>query len=203
MPPDASAEPVPPLPPSDLAGRSIPIEEKPAGTLWWRVHQRTHHPLFFGPSPGRSPQSRFDAPDESFRVCYLGASLEASFAESFYRGPGLILEHRDLEHRAFSQIENTRPLRLVQLHGPGLVRLGATAAIASGPYNVSQRWALELHAHYHQPDGILYRARHDDDVFSAAIYDRARSALSVRQTEAIIEDPARLNRLLTRYGGCL
>jgi hypothetical protein len=109
--------------------------------------------------------------------------VAASFAESFYRGPGLILEYRDLEQRAFSQIENTRPLRLVQLHGPGLVKLGATAAIANGPYDVSQQWALELHEHPHWPDGILYPARHDDDVFSVAICDRGGSVLSVRQTE--------------------
>jgi hypothetical protein len=42
--------------------------------------------------------------------------------------------------------------------------------------------ALALHEHPHRPDGILYRARHDD-AFFVAICDRVGSVLSVRQTE--------------------
>jgi hypothetical protein len=200
VPPDPSAEPAPPLPPADLARRPLPIEEMPAGTLWWRIHQQKHDPLFFGPLPGQPPQHRFDAPDGSFRVCYLGTSEDASFAESFFRGPGLILEEGDLELRAFSQIQNTHSLRLVQMHGPGLARLGGTAAVASGPYGVSQQWALALHNHADRPDGILYRARHDDDLFCAAVFDGPHSVLMLRCTNGVLEDRPRVNRLLARYG---
>jgi hypothetical protein len=158
---------------------------------------------FFGPSPGQPPRSRFDAPDGSYRVCYLGLSEAASFAESFLRGPGLVLVEDDLESRAFSLILNTNRLRLVQMYGAGLAKLGATAAVASGSYEVSQEWGLALNGHPDQPDGILYRARHDDDVFCAAIFDRASAILTLTASEPILADRVRLQRLLVRYGAIL
>jgi hypothetical protein len=194
-----AADPAPPLPPADLPRRSLPIDEKPAGTLWWRLHLRVYGPVFFGPVPGKPPSGRFDAPDGSFTVCYLGASEEASFAEALLRGRGGIFEDHDLEPRAFSEIESTQALRLVQLHGAGLQKIGATAAIASGPYSASRIWSLALHNHPDQPDGISYRARHDDDMFCAAIYDRARAKLVARRTEPLLQDLDRLRRLWTRY----
>jgi RES domain len=203
VPPETSAEPKPPRPPADLATRPLPIEEKLAGTLWWRIHLRYYHPLFFGPSPGKLPQNRFDAPDGSYRICYLGLSEAASFAESFLREPGLILAEGDLEPRAFSRILNTDPLRLVELYGAGLAKIGATAAVASGPYDISQEWGLAFHGHPDQPDGILYRARHDDDVFCAAIFDRASAILTLSAIEPILKDRLRLQRLLARYGAIL
>jgi hypothetical protein len=151
--------------------------------MWWRLHLRVYSPLFFGPPPREPPRGRFDAPDGSFAVCYLGASEEASFAEAFLRVRGGIFDEADLEPRAFSQIENTETLRLVQMHGDGLHKIGATSVIASGPYMASRSWSLALHNHRDRPDGISYRSRHDDGVFCAAIYDRARAKLVTRNTE--------------------
>ena len=42
-----AAHPGPPLPPADLPRWQLPIDEKPTGTLWWRVHKRIYEPLFF------------------------------------------------------------------------------------------------------------------------------------------------------------
>jgi RES domain len=198
--PDPDADPAPPLPPADLPRRSLPIEEKPAGTSWWRLHRLTYEPLFFGPRPGDPPKGRFDAPDGSFTICYLGASSEASFAEAFLRGRGGIFEDRDLISHAFSEIESAQPLRMAQLHGPGLLSIGATAAIASGPYKASRLWSFALHGHPDQPDGISYRARHDDDTLCAAIYERAKAKLVTRSTEPMLQDLDRLRRFSLRYG---
>jgi hypothetical protein len=197
--PDPTADPAPPLPPADLPGRPLPIDEKPVGTPWWRLRCLAHEPLFFGPPPSKPARNRFDAPDRSFTVCYLGASEEASFVEAFLRGRGGIFEDVDLRLRAFSQIENTEALRLVQLHSEGLHKMGATAAIASGAYDASRPWSLALHNHPDQPDGISYRSRHDDGVFCAAVYERARAKLATRSTEPVLEDLDRLRRLCQRY----
>jgi hypothetical protein len=77
--------------------------------------------------------------------------------------------------------------------------MGATSAIASGPYGTSRIWSLALHNHPDQPDGILYRSRFDDDAFCAAIYDRARSKLVVRSIEPVLENLDRLRRLCAHY----
>jgi RES domain len=198
---DATADPAPPLPPADLPGRRLPIDERVAGAIWWRLHLLAHQPQFFGPLPGTPPKNRFDAPDGSFRVCYVGASEEASFVEAFLRDrfDGLFYEV-DLEPRAISQLENKEALRLVQLHSEGLYKIGATAAVASGRHDLSRAWSLALHNHPERPDGISYRARHDDSVICAAVYERARAKLLTRSTEPILQDLGRLRRLSQRYG---
>ena len=132
-------------------------------------------------------------------MCYVGASEEASFVEALLRGRGAIFEADDLDPLAFSAIESTQPLRLAQLHGAGLHKIGATSVIASGPYSASRPWSLALHNHPDQPDGIAYRARHDDDVLCAAVYDRARTKLATRSTEPVLENLDRLRRLCERY----
>jgi hypothetical protein len=133
-------------------------------------------------------------------LCYLGASEEASFAEAFLRGRRGYFEDYDLASLAFSEIESTEPLRLAQLHGAGLQRMGATAEIEhGGDYRAPRSWSLALHSHPDQPDGISYRARHDDEMFCAAIYDRARTKLVTRHIEPALQNIDRLRRLCARY----
>jgi RES domain len=164
---------------------------------------RVYEPLFFGPSPGKPPRSRFDAPDGSFTVCYLGASEETSFVEAFLRGRGGIFDAADLEPSALSEIESIEPLRLCQLHGAGLQRIGATSVIASGHHSASRIWSLALYNHPDEPDGVFYRARFDDDVFCAAIYDRARAKLVTRSIEPVLKDLDRLRRLCEHYDAAI
>jgi len=87
------------------------------------------------------------------------------------------------------------------LHGSSLARLGVTAEVASGSnYALSQLWSLALWEHSDQPDGILYRSRHDDSALSVAVYDRAKDGLAIVQDHSLVEDPQQLARLLRRYG---
>jgi hypothetical protein len=76
----------------------------------------------------------------------------------------------------------------------------ATSAVAGGSYSVSRPWALALHTHSDGPDGIVYRSRHDDDSLCAAVYDRARTKLILKQTQSLSEDAFLLDRLAERYG---
>jgi hypothetical protein len=135
-------------------------------------------------------------------VCYFGTTLEVCFAETFLRNPPVrILALDDLAGRSIATVEVRRDLRLVPIHGPSLARLGVTAELASGnDYATSQLWSRALWEHGNQPDGILYRSRHDDSALCAAVYDRAKDGLVMVQDQSLADDPQVLARLVRRYG---
>jgi hypothetical protein len=176
---DDDAPGAPPLPPADLDARELPIHLTPSATILHRVHASGFGALFFGPAPGKPPRGRWDAPDGEFGVCYLAEEAHVGFAETFLREPGVtLIEEADMASRSLARIEARRDLRLAAVHGAGLARIGATAAVCSGAYSVSRAWALALHRHPDAPDGIRYRARHDDDGFAIALFDRAADAVA-------------------------
>jgi hypothetical protein len=193
----------PPLPPRDLKKRPLPVHVVPAMTNLYRVHPANRAALFYGPLPGQPPRGRWDSPDGKFGVCYMAEQSYAAFAECFLRNPGvMMLEAVDLTERALALLQPWRDLRLVAMHGAGLHAVGATAASCTGPYAVSRQWAAALHAHPDKPDGIRYRARHDDDGFAIALFDRARR--DVREAGGAPLDDERcvthLTAFVERYG---
>jgi hypothetical protein len=128
---------------------------------------------------GRSGRGRFDAPDGRYGVLYVAVDAHGAFIETFGRELGrLAVEARELRARAISEVISSRPLRLVDQTGPGLSQVGADARLSAGSYSSSQAWALALHEHPDQPDGLLYRSRHDLERLCAAIFERAASALT-------------------------
>ncbi|MGH7586420.1 MAG: RES family NAD+ phosphorylase, partial [Gemmatimonadales bacterium] len=152
------------LPPPDFAQRSLPTESVPAGASWVRIHGAGKGPLWFGPAPGGPPSGRFDDPQGEYRLCYLGLSLEAAFAEVFLRDvPVRLLPRQALHERALSRVVARESVRLVRFHGAGLAQLGATAEVAYGSHDLSRPWGRVCWEHPDKPDGLLYRARHDDD----------------------------------------
>ena len=185
----------------DLPKRLPSIRVK-AGTRWMRIHAQGRNALWFGPGSGRPPIHRFDDPDGRFRVCYFGTTLEVCFAETFLRNPPVrILALDDLAGRSIATVEVRRELRLVPVHGPSLARLGVTAELASGSdYAASRLWSRALWEHTDQPDGILYRPRHDDSALCVAVYDHAKDWLAVIRDHSLAEDSQQMARLLRRYG---
>jgi hypothetical protein len=136
-------------------------------------------------------------------VCYLAEEAHVAFAETLLREPGVaLIDEADLAARSLARVSVTRELRLATMHGAGLARAGANAAVCSGPYAISRAWALAIHAHPAAPDGVRYRARHDDDGFAIALFDRAAKAVDEAGTDSL--DPrgaaALLAPLLDRYG---
>lgn len=183
--------------------RKLPLHTCPAGTILSRIHSAAREPLFFGPAPGSPPLGRWDAPAGEFGVCYLAEQPHIAFAETLLREPGkTLIEETDLESRSAAEVEVGRNLALVAMHGPGLARIGATAAVVTGAYAVSRAWALALHDHPSRPDGIRYRARHDDDGFAIALFDRGRGALAVAGTAPLVsvERCTAVAGWLDRYG---
>ena len=188
--------------PKPALPKRLPLSRVKAGPRWMRIHAQGRNALWFGPGSGRPPIHRFDDPEGRFRVCYFGTTLEVCFAETFLRNPPVrILALDDLAGRSIATVEVRPELRLVPIHGSSLARLGLTAELASGSdYAGSQVWSRALWEHSDQPDGILYRPRHDDSALCAAVYDRAKGGLAIVGDHSLSEDDRQMARLLRRYG---
>jgi hypothetical protein len=201
---EAAQEPgPPPLPPRDLKKRPLPIHVVPSMANLYRIHPANRAALFYGPPKGEPPRGRWDSPDGKFGVCYMAEQAYAAFAEVFLRDPGvMVLEMDDLKERAIALLHPWRDLRLVAMHGAGLHALGATAACCTGAYAVSRAWAGALFAHPEKPDGIRYRARHDDDGFAIALFDRAKRDVIQAGGAALDGEQAlpHLTAFVDRYG---
>lgn len=147
---------------------------------WRRIHALRRDPLHFG----RESLNRFDAPAGQFGVLYVARDAHGAFIETFGHATGVrFVTETELRARALARIVFGRPLRLADLRADGLARMGADAALTSGPdYALSRRWAVAIHDHPRKPDGILYRARHDPARLCAAIFDRAQEVAAATTT---------------------
>jgi len=138
-------------------------------------------------------------------VLYLAADAPGAFIETFGRQPGrLIVTTTELARRSLSiiTVRSRRALRLVDLSGAGLAKIGADSRLTSGSYDVSQVWALALYEHPEQPDGLLFRSRHDPSRLCAAIFDRAEDALDARSLGSLADaaNAVLLGHILDTYG---
>lgn len=184
-----------PEPSRELAHRKLPLVRLRGS--FFRIHRRRLAPLYFG----RSKLSRFDAPNGEFGVLYVGRDVPCAFIETFGHATGVrFVDHTELEERELSEITVERPLRLVDLRGNGLARIGADASLTSGlDYGLSQRWSRALHEHPQKPDGVAYRARHDPERTSVALFDRVAPLARARPRGTLDSDVARLAKLLDTY----
>jgi hypothetical protein len=98
-----------------------------------------------------------------------------------------------------SLLEVAAELRLVELQGTGLARMGATAAVSSGGYDISQPWSRAIFVHPATVDGIVYRSNHDNGELGVALFDRCRTRIGVHPPTALLGDRRRLASLLVRY----
>lgn len=185
-----------PRPPADFAARSLPIDTIAAGTALHRIHRSDLGALFFG----KTGLSRFDDPQRGFGVCYLALSVEGAFAETCLRKVGhQFVPISFLDARAVTGLSAARPIRLAALHGPGLVAIGTTSAIAAGSYADAQAWAAAIHDHADAVDGLIYRANHDNGEHCIALFERAADAIITGDSSSLTGDRRRLSALLARY----
>jgi hypothetical protein len=77
--------------------------------------------------------------------------------------------------------------------------MGATAAVSSGGYDISQPWSRAIFAHPAEADGIVYRSNHDNGELCVALFDRCRTRLRAHPPTALLGDRRRLASLLDRY----
>lgn len=185
-----------------LPGRNFSKTDLPIVSIdreWFRLHDARFGPIFFN----REPTQRFNAPARQFGTLYVGDSEACAFVETFAHDPATkIVSHAQLGARGLASATSRGPLRLVDLTGEGLRRIGGDGSIVSGlSYRSSQRWALAIYTHPSAPDGILYRARHDQALLAAAIFDRAATRI-VASPLGTLADPMHatmLGNILDRY----
>ncbi|MBW4697298.1 MAG: RES family NAD+ phosphorylase [Aphanocapsa lilacina HA4352-LM1] len=96
-----------------------------------------------------------------------------------------MISSQELTLRSISKLICLRPLRLVDIIGAGLARIGADGRLCTGDHRLAQRWALALWRHPDDIDGICYRTRHDLSQLCAVIFDRSRSVLMVTKRRSV------------------
>jgi hypothetical protein len=194
-----------PGPPADLASRDLPLLDAQRGSRFCRIHRTGRDAIFFSPGPGKPPAGRFDSATGRFGVLYAGLSLDCAFAEVLLRNPARsIVSLSEVAARSFVAIGLHADIRLVDLTGPGLSRLGLDARVLSGGYEVCGAWADALHDHRERPAGILYPSRFDPSERCVALFDRAAPHLDPgTESVPLGERPHDVAAALDRYGKAL
>jgi hypothetical protein len=152
--------------------------------ILFRIHSTDRDPAFWG----RTGNNGFDAPAGEFGVLYASQDQYEAFVESYGDALGRIITTTSLAQRAWARVEPTRDLRLIDLSGSGLAKIGADERLCSGEHDVAQQWSLALWRHPAAVDGIHYRARHDPSRMSVALFDRSNSAVSVVKEGGLLDD---------------
>ncbi len=175
-----------PPPPIDLATRELPLVTI-SGDLF-RIHQTIHNWRYFG----RNRSERFDDPQGVFGVLYGSTTADAAFAEVFLRKlASMSVAQVDLESRALTTF-NGRPLKCVELTGSGLRRLSCDNRISTEkPYRTTHLWSRALFLHPEQPDGLVYRSRHNPRFRCLALFDRCDAKLTDVRSEPLMDPPRR------------
>jgi hypothetical protein len=173
---------------------TVPVEpstaELPAGTRLVRIFDPTRHQATATSFRFQGPYARFDhhegsgperRPDDSplRGIYYAARTLSGCLVEVF--GDTRVIEFGE-RHVAGPALR--RPVRLLDLRGPGAMRAGSVAALAkSADRSLSQAWARYLYEHpgiYGLVDGLLYfnyfNAHNDEEAL--ALFERAADALT-------------------------
>lgn len=187
-------------PPAGVGSRPLDIHRMMAGSVWRRLSLRRYpDPLGFGHAPSRFSDPRAGIPDaERFGVVYLGSTLKVCFLEVILRdrGNGRLgdwpIELAELELWTCASINVDKPLRLVDLRGDALIRMGVpTDAIRGSSHALGQAWSAAFWTHDMRPDGLIYSSRLNEEV-NIAVYDRALAKLTVRARPRLLDCRAEL-----------
>jgi hypothetical protein len=117
------------LPPADLNTRKLPIVEK--GGRLFRISNAARGQsgvIFFG----KNKTERFDDPEGSYGVSYLGEDEFAAFIEVFGQAKQLLIDVDFIYERAISSLRPRRVLRLVDITGHGAAWISAAGEVTDG-----------------------------------------------------------------------
>ena len=191
-------------PPKGFEKRQLAISEIAKGSIWKRLYlNRYPNPLGYGFGPSRfsDPETRL-APPARFAVAYIGSSVKVCFLEAILRdrGVGRIrsfpLEWAELENWTCAELRVEETLRLADLRGDHLVRMGVPTDVARArSQELGRLWSRAFWSHETKPDGIIYDSRLNGET-NIALYDRALANLSVIATPKLIECRLELARII-------
>jgi hypothetical protein len=167
----------PAQPPADpLPGTTWALPRLPVlvGTRLIRISGTAFpDPAYFG----SNALHRFDAPDRSFGVCYMGTTLECCLhaqTRIAVAQPWVIAE-ADLRLFYAAIVTVERQLDLAYLADAGLATLGIDQRHTGGDdYGLAKCWSAAIHAHSSDVDGIFYASRHHNRMYAVALFARAR-----------------------------
>lgn len=145
-------------------------------------------------------QTRFSAPDNSFKVLYIARDLATAIAETIIRDrfegrAKRVLDLTEVSDWAFAEVSTTAPLTVLDLRTTGLLRLGvSTNAARAKSHAVGRRLSKALYERF-AIDGILYASRLTA-VECVAVYDRAAATKLVSSAaESIVRSPKLIDAL--------
>jgi hypothetical protein len=122
-------------------------------------------------------QTRFSAPDNSFRLVYIARDIATAIAETIVRDrfegrAQRVLDVTEVNDWAVCEVSATRPLNVLDLRTTGLLRLGvSTNAARAKVHATGRRLSKALYDRF-AVDGILYSSRLTSAI-CLAVYDRA------------------------------
>lgn len=103
-----------------------------------------------------------------------GALSETVFHDVPVRGPGRRILRKALVPMMLSTVMPARNLRLVELHGAGLARLGVTHGelieSSSRQYPRTALWGEALYDHADRFDGLIWRSRQFNDSLALMLW---------------------------------
>ncbi len=121
----------------------------------------------------------------------MAADEAGAFIETLGHTTGArVITQSALHNRGIAELHTRRPLRLVDLTGAGLARIGADERLGTGDYTVAQRWSAAFFRHPQKPDGLCYRSRHDPDRLCAALYQRVARTIHVVRSVGLADREA-------------
>lgn len=146
---------------------------------------------------GKKSRNRFDDPQRAYGVLYASEDEHGAFVEVFGRNPERrLLSEAEIGAYLLSRIEAPEGLRLADLTGGGLQRVGVTNAITTYPHQDVRPWSRVIHEHPVRPDGILYHLKHDPSRIGLAVFERAAQGRQLLATSlGSLLEPANLATL--------
>jgi hypothetical protein len=175
-----------PGPPPDLARRELPLQRVDGSVF--RIHRTTFNCLYFG----KKQSERFDDPLGQYGVLYAALQPEAAFAEVFLRHLSLMLiPESSIHERSISEL-HVVGIRCVDLSGAGLRRVSCDNRIATEkPYPTVWQWSRALFTHPQEPDGLIYRSRHNPQFKCLALFDRCETRVTLKGSEPLMSGSRR------------
>jgi hypothetical protein len=188
----------------------LPIIAVPSGTSLFRIHRLGHDAVFFSPpvdpatGDRQPPTYRFDSASGSFGVLYAAREFEGAFVETILRNPQLVfVSWNYVTLRCVTELAFGRDLRLVDMHGRGLSRIGTTNAISTGPYAPCWAWSDYLYSHRGKPDGIAYASRHNPLQICCVIFERSDLSVAPRRPVRLADMLPEIRVILRSYNKIL
>ena len=189
----------PALPGPAFAGRSLVAKTVPAGEVWRRMFEtRFPDPLGWGPGLNRFS----DPTGKAFGVVYLGSSAKVAFVETILRdaadgrGDDCVVEMAEIEKRSLASLRVMEDLRLVDLTGDGLLRMGVPSdVVGARDQTLAQLWSVAFFGHEDRPDGVYYPSRLNEER-CIALYDRAVPKLRAIDAQRLLDCEDELTAIL-------